>query len=80
MSLHLKFYSRFKQILEKLQNFEKRLLALSCPSVRPHGTPRLSLFTIRKSVEKIQVSLSNRGNGYFIVRMHIDDRISQNYS
>jgi len=72
-----------KEILSKLhfqarlQNCEERLFAsscLACPSVRPHGTTRLSLYgfswylifgCFRKSVEKIQASLkSDKNNGY----------------
>jgi len=50
--------------LARSQNCEKRLLASSCLSVRPHGTTRLPLdgfslnfilMIFRKSVEKIQV-------------------------
>ena len=60
--------------LARLQNCEKRLLALSCLSVCPHVTTRLSLngfssnliFEIFcQSIGKIQVSLkSDKNNGY----------------
>ena len=60
------------------QNCEKRLLASSCPSVRPSGTRLppgwfsgnlISDLFFRKSVEKIQVSLKSvKNNGYFTSR------------
>jgi hypothetical protein len=69
------------------QNYEKRLLASSCPSVRQHGTTRLPrerldkiwyLSFFRKSVEKIQVSSKSlKNNGYFTWRrFHIYDNIT----
>jgi len=55
----------------RLQNREKRLLASSCPSFRPHGRTRLLLHEFswnfisifRQSVEKIQVWYLTRITG-----------------
>ena len=69
------------------QNCEKRLLASSCMIVQPHETTRHHwtdfheiwyLSIIRKSVEKIQVSLnSGKNNGYCTWRpVYIYDNIS----
>ena len=51
------------------QKCEKRLVAASCLSVRPHGTTRfphdrffMKYDLFRKSVEKIQVSLRSHKN------------------
>jgi len=65
------------QILSSIANGEKRLLASSCPSVRPSAWANSALtgriFTIfhiwvllEKPTEKIQVALtSGKNNGYF---------------
>jgi hypothetical protein len=81
------------RILARWQNWEKRLLASSCPSVRPsvypHGRIRLPLDGFwwnllfeffEKFVEKIQVLLkSDKIYGFFIRRhFHIYNNISQN--
>jgi hypothetical protein len=69
------------------QNFEKRLLASSCMTVRPHITallPRTDfnatryLSFLRKSVEKTQALLkSDKNSGNFIGRrFHIYDNIA----
>jgi hypothetical protein len=73
------------------QNFEKRLLASSFTSVRPHGTARLPMngFSLnlifgifRKSIGKIHVPLkSDNNNGYFKWwPLYIYDNISLNSS
>jgi len=71
------------------QNFEKRLLASSCLSVRLSARNNLALagrilmkfgiwLFFRKSVKKIQISLkSNKKKGYFAWRpIYIFDHIS----
>jgi hypothetical protein len=73
------------------QNCEKRLLNLSCQSVRQHETTRLpqgeifmkiDLRIFRKYAEKIKVSLkSDKNNRHFSLKsMHICDNISLNSS
>ena len=41
------FYFSFVNFYARSQNFEKRLLSSSCPSVRPHRTTRLPLSGLR---------------------------------
>ena len=75
-----------------LKIFEKRPLASPFVSVRPsvrmqqlgphgmkfHGI--LYLIILRKSVEKIQVSLQSDNNGYFtLIPIYIFDNISLSY-
>jgi hypothetical protein len=74
------------------QNGDKRLLASSCLSLRPHGTTRLPLgrfslslifeYFSKKSVRYIQVSLKyDKNNGHFTWRdMYIYTNISLNSS
>ena len=82
-------YVRFQALS---QNCEKLLLALWCPSVRSHGTTRLSLeglwinlmfrFFFQSLSRKLKVSLnSDKNNGYFTRRhFYIYDNISLNSS